>query len=57
MLPDLPVSILNIVVETLQTVGVETTEDFQFVQEADLLSVFFPSNSRKKIGEYLDTNQ
>ncbi|XP_055021248.1 uncharacterized protein LOC129412157 [Boleophthalmus pectinirostris] len=31
VLPDLPGSLLNIVEETLQSIGVETTEDFQFV--------------------------
>ncbi len=33
VLPDLPTSILNIVLETLQSLGVENPEDFQYIQE------------------------
>ncbi len=33
VLPDLPTSIVNIVLETLQSLGVENPEDFQYIQE------------------------
>lgn len=46
VLTDLPGSLLSIVDETLQSIGVKTTEDFQFVQEADLLSVLRPIQAR-----------
>lgn len=42
VLPDISASKLNLVVDTLKSLGVETTHDFQFVQEADLLSVLRP---------------
>lgn len=37
VLPDLAVSIADILVETLQLVGVETSKDFPFIKEANLL--------------------
>lgn len=55
VLPDLPGSLLNIVDETLQSIGVETTEDFQFVQEADLLSVLRPIQARRLVASWKQT--
>lgn len=49
VLPDLAPSVLDIVVETLQSLGVETTEDFDFVQESDLMSVLRPIQVRKLV--------
>lgn len=49
VLPDLAPSVLDIVVETLQSLGVETTEDFDFVQESDLMSVLRPIQARKLV--------
>lgn len=49
VLPELPAAVLNIVEETLQTLGVETTEDLRFIQEADLLSVLRPIQARKLV--------
>ncbi|XP_019110214.2 uncharacterized protein LOC109137138 [Larimichthys crocea] len=57
VLPDLPGSLLNIVDETLQSIGVETTEDFQFVQEADLLSVLRPIQARRLVASWKQTFQ
>uniref|UniRef100_A0A096M8X4 Uncharacterized protein n=1 Tax=Poecilia formosa TaxID=48698 RepID=A0A096M8X4_POEFO len=41
-LPDLPVSTLQTLEETLQSLGVETNEDFQYINENDLRSVLKP---------------
>lgn len=49
VMPDLPASVLDIIQETLQSLGVETTEDLQFIQEADLLSVLRPIQARKLV--------
>ncbi|KAL7882934.1 hypothetical protein SRHO_G00005920 [Serrasalmus rhombeus] len=55
VLPDLPESILNIVEETLQSLGVGTIDDFQFVQEADLLCVLRPIQARKLVASWKQT--
>ncbi|XP_039477037.1 uncharacterized protein LOC120443128 [Oreochromis aureus] len=52
VLPDLAPSVLGIVVETLQSLGVETTEDFDFVQESDLMSVLRPIQARKLVAAW-----
>lgn len=57
VLPDLPASILNLVEETLQSLGVETTEDFHFIQEADLLSVLRPIQARKLVTAWKETSK
>uniref|UniRef100_A0AAR2LM09 Uncharacterized protein n=1 Tax=Pygocentrus nattereri TaxID=42514 RepID=A0AAR2LM09_PYGNA len=57
VLPDLPESILNIVEETLQSLGVGTIDDFQFVQEADLLCVLRPIQARKLVASWKQTSQ
>lgn len=49
--PDLAVSILDILVETFQSLGVET---IPFIQEADLLSTLRPLQARRLVAE---TNQ
>lgn len=55
VLPDLPASIFNILEETLQLSGVETSEDFYFIQEADLLSVLRPVQARKLVAAWKQT--
>lgn len=57
VLPDLPASILHIVLETLQSVGVETTEDLAFIQEADLLSALRPIQARKLVAAWKQTSK
>ncbi|KAL6469249.1 hypothetical protein MHYP_G00227730 [Metynnis hypsauchen] len=57
VLPDLPGSILNIMEETLQSLGVGTIDDFQFVQEADLLYVLQPIQARKLLASWKQTSQ
>ncbi|KAL6458904.1 hypothetical protein MHYP_G00323760 [Metynnis hypsauchen] len=57
VLPDLPGSILNIMEETLQSLGVGTIDDFQFVQEADLLCVLRPIQARKLVASWKQTSQ
>lgn len=52
VLPDLPGSILSIVEETLQSLGVDTLDDFQFVKEADLLTVLRPVQARKLVASW-----
>lgn len=52
VLPDLAASILDILVETLQSLGVETTEDFPFIQEADLLSTLRPIQARRLVAAW-----
>lgn len=57
VLPDLPASSLDILEEALQSLGVETTEDFQFIQEADLLSVLRPIQARKLVAAWKQTSK
>ncbi|KAI7810828.1 hypothetical protein IRJ41_007022 [Triplophysa rosa] len=47
ILPDLPELTINILEETLQSLGVETCDDFKFIEEADLLSALRPVQARK----------
>lgn len=46
VLPELPISILDILEGTLQSLVAETAEDFTFVQESDLLPVLRPVQDR-----------
>lgn len=57
VLPDLISSVLDILEETLQSLGVETTEDFHFIQEADLLSVLRPIQARKLVAAWKQTGK
>ena len=57
VLPDLPASVLEILEDTLQSLGVETTEDFQFIQEADLLSALRPIQARKLLAAWKQTSK
>ncbi|KAL6465864.1 hypothetical protein MHYP_G00259970 [Metynnis hypsauchen] len=57
VLPDLPGAILDILEETLQSLGVQTTEDFPFIQEADLLSVLRPIQARKLVATWKNHKQ
>ncbi|XP_050923679.1 uncharacterized protein LOC108891394 [Lates calcarifer] len=57
VLPDLPASILDILVETLQSLGVETTEDLHFIQEADLLTTLRPIQARRLVAAWKQTTQ
>lgn len=57
VLPDISASELNLVVDTLKSLGVETTQDFQFVQEADLLSVLRPIQARKLVSAWTRTSK
>ncbi|KTG38782.1 hypothetical protein cypCar_00003540 [Cyprinus carpio] len=47
ILPDLPEVTKHILEETLQSLGVETRDDFRFIEEADLLSALRPVQARK----------
>ncbi|KAK0145281.1 hypothetical protein N1851_015824 [Merluccius polli] len=46
-LPDLPEVSTDILEETLQSLGIETHDDFQFVKEEDLLTALRPIQARK----------
>ncbi|XP_034538595.1 uncharacterized protein LOC117812099 [Notolabrus celidotus] len=51
-LPDLPDVAKDILQETLQSLGVETHDDFQFVKEEDLLSALRPIQARKLVAAW-----
>ena len=57
VLPDLPASILDNLMETLQSLGVETSEDFHFIQEADLLSTLRPIQARRLVAAWKQTSK
>ena len=52
VLPNLPEMMKDILEETLQSIGVETYDDFQFIQEADLLSALRPIQARKALAAW-----
>ncbi|KAI4886137.1 hypothetical protein NFI96_015285 [Prochilodus magdalenae] len=47
--PDLPVAVLNSVIDTLKALGAETTDDLQHITEGDLLPVLRPIQARRLI--------
>uniref|UniRef100_A0A3B4CXI0 Uncharacterized protein n=1 Tax=Pygocentrus nattereri TaxID=42514 RepID=A0A3B4CXI0_PYGNA len=47
--PDLPVAVLNSVVDTLKALGAETTDDLQYITEGDLLPVLKPVQARRLV--------
>ncbi|KAI4896941.1 hypothetical protein NFI96_030492 [Prochilodus magdalenae] len=47
--PDLPVAVLNSVIDTLKALGAETTDDLQYITEEDLLPVLKPIQARRLI--------
>ncbi|XP_035980896.1 uncharacterized protein LOC118557809 isoform X3 [Fundulus heteroclitus] len=51
-LPDLPEVSKDILQETLQSLGIETHDDFQFVKEEDLLSALRPIQARKLVAAW-----
>ncbi|XP_034535115.1 uncharacterized protein LOC117809748 [Notolabrus celidotus] len=55
VLPDLAASILEIVLEALQSLGVETSEDLQFINETDLDCVLRPVQARKLLAAWKKT--
>lgn len=52
VLPDLPEMTKDILEESLQSLGVETSDDFQFIDEADLLSSLRPIQARKLLAAW-----
>lgn len=52
VLPGLPEMTKDILEETLQSLGVETYDDFDFIEEADLLSDLRPIQARKVLGAW-----
>ncbi len=57
VLPDLAASVLEIVLEALQSLGVETSEDLQFINESDLDSVLRPVQARKLLAAWKQTSK
>lgn len=52
VLPDLPEMSKDILEEHLQSLGVDTDEDLQFIEEADLLTVLRPIQARKVLAAW-----
>lgn len=52
VLPDLPEVTKDILEETLQSIGVETNDDFQFIEESDLHSALRPVQAQKAIAAW-----
>lgn len=52
VLPDLAEASKDILEETLQSLGVETSDDFQFLEESDLLTTLRPIQARKVIAAW-----
>lgn len=52
ILPDLPEVTKDILEETLHSLGVETYDDFKFIEEDDLLSALRPVQARKVIAAW-----
>lgn len=52
VLPDLPAMEKDILEETIQGLGVETYDDFQFLTEADLLTALRPIQARKALAAW-----
>lgn len=57
VIPDLPASVLDNLVEKLQSLGVETSKDFHFIQEADLLSTLRPIQARRLVAAWKRTSK
>ncbi|MEQ2301167.1 hypothetical protein AMECASPLE_033142 [Ameca splendens] len=55
VLPDLAPSVLEIVLEALHSLGVETSDDLQFINETDLDSVLRPVQARKLLAAWKQT--
>lgn len=47
VLPDLAEASKHVLEETLQSLGIETSDDFQFLKESDLLTALRPIQARK----------
>ena len=52
VLPDLAEVSKDILEETLQSLGIETSDDFQFLEESDLLTALRPIQSRKVLAAW-----
>ncbi|KAL6466698.1 hypothetical protein MHYP_G00245070 [Metynnis hypsauchen] len=52
VLPELSEVTKDILEETLQSIGAETYNDFQFIEEADLLSALRPIQARKVLAAW-----
>lgn len=52
VLPDLSEACEDILEEHLQSLGVETSDDFQFIEEGDLLSALRPIQARKLLAAW-----
>lgn len=57
VLTDLASSVLQSVVEMLNSLGVTTPADFQYVQEMDLLPVLRPIQARKLVSAWSQTSK
>lgn len=55
--PDLPVAVLNSVVDTLKALGAGTTDDLQYITEADLLPVLKPIQARRLVAAWAQNSK
>lgn len=53
VLPNLAEMSKNILEETLQSLGIETSDDFKFLQESDLLTALRPIQARKLLAAWM----
>lgn len=52
VLPDLAEVSKEILEETLQSLGIETSDDFKFLEESDLLTALRPIQARKVLAAW-----
>lgn len=57
VLPDLPITTKKSLQDTIKSLGVETPEDFRFLQESDLVAVLRPIQARKCISVLKETSK
>lgn len=56
-LPDLPLAVLNSVLDTLKTLGAETKDDLQYITEEDLRPVLKPIQARKLVASWVHNSK
>ena len=52
VLPDLAEVSKDILEETLQSLGIKTSDDFQFLEESDLITALRPIKARKVLAPW-----
>lgn len=57
VLPELPIATKKSLEDTLKSLGVESSEDFRFLQESDLTAVLKPIQARKFMSVLKETSK